>query len=153
VTRQPLRNAGRQDGLMLTLDEATTLTTTARRAAEQTGVPMSFAVMDAGGHLVALTRMDGAPWISAEVAQGKAWTSAAYGVASAAQKEKMEPMPNFAGAVTTMTQGRFTPQTGAVPVYRDGVLIGALGASGGTGEQDEAVCETAVSESGFATAP
>jgi len=138
---------------MLTLDEATTLTTAARRAAEQTGVPMSFAVMDAGGHLVALARMDGAPWISADVAQGKAWTSAAYGVASAAQKDKMEPMPNFAGAVTAMTQGRFTPQTGAVPVYRDGVLLGALGASGGTGDQDEAACKTAVSEAGFATAP
>jgi uncharacterized protein GlcG (DUF336 family) len=153
VTRHLRLDASRQDGLMLTLDEATTLTTAARRAAEQTGVPMSFAVMDAGGHLVALTRMDGAPWISADVAQGKAWTSAAYGVASAAQKEKMEPMPNFAGAVTTMTQGRFTPQTGAVPVYRDGVLVGALGASGGTGEQDESVCEAAVSGSGFATAP
>jgi len=64
--------------------------------------------------------MDGAPWVSADVAQGKAWTSAAYGVPSDAQKEKMAPMPNFAGAITAMTHGRFTPQTGAVPVYRDG---------------------------------
>ena len=61
--------------------------------------------------------MDGAPWISADVAQGKAWTAAAYGAPSAAQKAKMEPMPNFASAITTMTGGKFTPQTGAVPVY------------------------------------
>jgi uncharacterized protein GlcG (DUF336 family) len=110
---------------------------------------MSFAVMDPAGHLVALVRMDGAPWISADVAQGKAWTAAAYGAPSAAQKAKMEPMPNFAAAVTTMTHGRFTPQTGAVPVYSDGRLVGALGASGGTGQQDEDVCAAAVAASGF----
>ena len=134
---------------MLTLDEATALLSAARSAADEAGVPMSFAVMDPGGHLVALHRMDGAPWISADVAQGKAWTAAAYGVPSDAQKQKMEPMPNFAGAVTTMTSGRFTPQTGAVPVYRDGTLLGALGASGGTGAQDEAACSAAVGEAGF----
>lgn len=134
---------------MLTHDEALTLCAAARAAAEDLGVPMSFAVMDPGGHLVALTRMDGAPWISADVAQGKAWTSAAYGAPSAAQKEKMTPMPIFATALTAMTHGRFTPQTGAVPVYRDGTLVGALGASGGTGDQDEAVCSTSVQGSGF----
>ena len=134
---------------MLTLDDATSLTTAARRAADEIGVPMSFAVMDAGGHLLAFVRMDGAPWVSADVAQGKAWTSAAYGAPSAAQKDKMEPMPNFATAVTAMTHGRFTPQTGAVPVYRDGTLLGSLGASGGTGDQDEAACKAAVTEAGF----
>lgn len=137
---------------MLTLDEALELCAAARTAATELGVPMSFAVMDPGGHLIALARMDGAPWISADVAQGKAWTSAAYGAPSAAQKEKMTAMPVFATAVTTMTHGRFTPQTGAVPVYRDGDLLGALGASGGTGEQDESVCSTAVESAGFRTA-
>ena len=138
---------------MLTLDEALRLLTAARAAADGIGVPMSFAVMDPGGHLLALARMDGAPWISADVAQGKAWTSAAYGVPTAAQKEKMAPMPIFAAAVTEMTHGRFTPQTGAVPVYRDGVLQGALGASGGTGAQDEAVAAQAVAAVGLATTP
>lgn len=136
---------------MLTLDDALALLSAARTAAEQAGVPMTFAVMDAGGHLLALQRMDGAPWVSADVAQGKAWTAAAYGVPSAAQKEKMTPMPVFATAVTTMTHGRFTPQTGAVPVFRDGTLVGGLGASGGTGEQDEAACAAAVRSVGLAT--
>jgi uncharacterized protein GlcG (DUF336 family) len=138
---------------VLTLDEALQLCAAARAAATDLGVPMSFAVMDPGGHLLALARMDGAPWISADVAQGKAWTSAAYGAPSHAQKEKMTPMPNFAGALTAMTHGRFTPQTGAVPVYRDGTLLGAIGASGGTGDQDEAACSAAVQQSGFGTAP
>ncbi len=134
---------------MLTLDEAMTLSAAARDAAAELEVPMSFAVMDPGGHLVALMRMDGAPWVSADIAQGKAWTAAAYGAPSAAQKDKMAAMPSFANAITAMTHGRYTPQTGAVPVYRDGRLLGALGASGGTGEQDEAVCVTAVERSGF----
>ncbi len=136
---------------MLTIDDATSLCTAARKAADELGVPMSVAVMDPSGHLVAFVRMDGAPWISADVAQGKAWTAAAYGAPSAAQKDKMEPMPNFASAVTAMTHGRYTPQTGAVPVYRDGALLGAVGASGGTGDQDESVCSTAVTSSGFQT--
>jgi uncharacterized protein GlcG (DUF336 family) len=134
---------------MLTLDEANDLCTAACAAASDQGLAMSFAVMDAGGHLVAFARMDGAPWVSADVAQGKAWTAAAYGVPSDAQKKKMEPMPTFSGAITAMTHGRFTPQTGAVPVYRDGTLLGALGASGGTGDEDEAVCSEAVAGTGF----
>lgn len=136
---------------MLTLDEATALLSAARVASDEVGVPMSFAVMDPGGHLLALVRMDGAPWISADVAQGKAWTAAAYGAPSDAQRQKMEAMPNFAGALSAMTHGRFTPQTGAVPVYRDGSLLGALGASGGTGAQDETACTTAVEAAGLST--
>ena len=136
---------------MLTHDQALSLLQAAREESTSLGVPMSFAVMDPGGHLLALVRMDGAPWISTDVAQGKAWTAAAYGSPSAAQKAKMEPMPNFATAVTAMTHGRFTPQTGAVPVYADGRLLGALGGSGGTGQQDEDVCAAAVAACGFST--
>jgi uncharacterized protein GlcG (DUF336 family) len=149
----PHRVPGCSNGGVLTHDEALTLCAAARAAAEDLGVPMSFAVMDPGGHLVALTRMDGAPWVSTDVAQGKAWTSAAYGAPSHAQREKMTPLPNFASALTTMTHGRFTPQTGAVPVFRDGVLLGALGASGGTGAEDEAACTAAVQHAGFSTQP
>ena len=134
---------------MLTSDQALALLSAAREECARVGVPMSFAVMDAAGHLVAVLRTDGAPWISTDVAQGKAWTAAAYGAPSAAQKAKMEPMPNFASAVTTMTGGRFTPQTGAVPVYSDGQLIGALGGSGGTGQQDEDACAAAVAAAGY----
>lgn len=137
---------------MLTLEEALALIAAARFAAEDVGIPMSFAVMDAAGHLVALSRMDGAPWISADVAHGKAWTAAAYGTPSAGLKERMAQMPNFAQAITTMTHGRFTPQTGAVPLYRDGVLLGAIGASGGTGEEDEAACAAAVEVVGLSAA-
>ncbi len=138
-------------GGVLTSDQALSLLAAAREESARIGVPMSFAVMDPGGHLVALVRMDGAPWISAEVAQGKAWTAAAYGMPSAGQKAKMDTLPNFSTALSAMTSGRFTPQPGAVPVYGDGQLLGALGASGGTGQQDEDVCSAAVTAGGFAT--
>jgi uncharacterized protein GlcG (DUF336 family) len=136
---------------VLTLEESLRLLAAARTAAEEVGVPMSFAVMDPGGPLLALSRMDGAAWITADVAQGKAWTAAAYGLPSAALKERMTPMPLFSTAIATMTHGRFTPQTGAVPLYRDGTLVGGLGGSGGTGEQDEAACTAAAQAEGFST--
>ncbi len=151
IIAEAAERVGRHNVGMLSLDQATTVLTAARAAAADVGVPMSFAVMDPGGHLVALVRMDGAPWISADVAQGKAWTAAAYGAPSHAQREKMEPMPTFAAALTAMTHGRYTPQTGAVPVYHEGALLGAVGASGGTGEQDEIACTTAVERAGFST--
>jgi uncharacterized protein GlcG (DUF336 family) len=134
---------------VLTHDQALSLLAAARTESDRVGIPMSFAVMDPYGHLVALLRLDGAPWISPEVAQGKAWTAAAYGTPSAAQKTKMDPLPNFAGALTEMTHGKFTPQPGAVPVFDGGRLIGAIGASGGTGQEDEDVCSAAVTASGW----
>ena len=136
---------------MLTIDESLALLAAARDAATGAGVPMSFAVMDPHGHLLALVRMDGALWITADVAQGKAWTAAAYGAPTAAQKEKMAAMPIFASAITEMTHGRYTPQTGGVPVFRDGELVGGVGGSGGTGEQDEAACTAAVERVGLST--
>ncbi len=129
---------------MLTLDDAIALLTRAASAAQELGVPMSLAVVDAGGHLLALHRMDGAPWISAEVAQGKAFTAAAYGQPTSEQRKKAESLPRFATALTAMTAGRYVPQTGGLPILRDGACVGGIGASGGTGEQDEQVCATAM---------
>ncbi len=137
---------------MLTSDESLALCAAAKTAAEQAGtLPMSFAVTDPGGHLVALVRMDGALWITATVATGKAWTAAAYGVPTHAQREKMTQMPNFASALTTVTGGSYTPQTGGVPVYRDGVLLGGVGASGGTGDEDQAAVIAGVESIGCTT--
>jgi uncharacterized protein GlcG (DUF336 family) len=134
---------------VLTSDQALSLLAAAREESTRVGIPMSFAVMDPGGHLLALIRMDGASWISAQVAQGKAWTAAAYGKPSAAQKAKMEAMPLFSTAMSTMTDGRYTPQPGAVPVFVEGRPAGAIGASGGSGQQDEDVCAAAVRACGW----
>ena len=122
---------------MITLSRALELIAAGCEEAARQDLTMAFAVVDDGGHLVALQRMDGAPWIAPEVALGKAWTAAAYRAPSAAQGEKMQSLHAFSAAISAATGGRYTPQIGGLPVYDGDVLIGAMGASGGTGQQDE----------------
>src|SRR4051795_2312134 len=122
---------------MITLQRANALIAAGIEEAERQGLTLAFAIVDAGGHLVALQRMDGTPWIAPEVALGKAWTAAAYGVPSAAQGEKMKELHAFSAAISAATGGRYTPQIGGLPITDGEVVIGAMGASGGTGQQDE----------------
>lgn len=116
----------------------------ARGEAEALGVPMSFAAVDAGGHLVAFERMDGAGFVTVEIAQSKAYTAAATkrpsGDVAAAFSERVA----FSAAVSVATHGRFIPGAGALPVIVQGVVVGAAGASGGTPDQDVAVIESAL---------
>jgi len=129
---------------MLTIDVARRLIEAGEAEARNQGLKLSFAVVDAAGHVIAIARMDGADWITPEVALGKAWTAAAYRSPSAAQGDKAKDLVAFAGAITTATHGRYTPQIGALPVELDGEAAGAMGASGGTGQEDEAVVRAAI---------
>src|SRR3954471_24061474 len=130
---------------MITLEQATSLIARGEAEARNQGLNLAFAVVDAGGHLVALQRMDGAPWIAPEVAIGKAWTAAAYGLPSAAQGEKMKELHAFSAAISAATHGRYTPQIGGLPITDGDSVIGAMGASGGTGQQDEDCVRAALS--------
>jgi uncharacterized protein GlcG (DUF336 family) len=127
------------------LERALSLIAAGERAAAEAGLALAFAVVDAGGHVVALHRMDGAPWIAPEVALGKAWTAAAYGAPSAAQGEKMRELHAFSAAISAATGGRFTPQIGGLPIVEGDEVVGAMGASGGTGQQDEDAVRAALS--------
>ena len=133
---------------MITLEQATTFIAGGEAEASRQGLKLAFAVVDAAGHLVALHRMDGAPWIAPDVALGKAWTAAAYGAPSAAQGEKMEELHAFSASISAATHGRFTPQIGGLPITDGDAVIGAMGASGGTGQQDEDVVRSALSTAG-----
>src|SRR4051812_13343678 len=133
---------------MITLERAQALIHAGIEEAKRQGLTLAFAVVDAGGHLVALHRMDGAPWIAPEVAIGKAWTAAAYGLPSAAQGEKMKELHAFSAAISAATGGRYTPQIGGLPITEGDTVIGALGASGGTGQQDEDAVRAALSHTG-----
>ena len=130
---------------MITLEQATTFIANGEAEAARPGLKLAFAVVDAAGHLVALHRMDGAPWIAPDVALGKAWTAAAYGAPSAAQGEKMKELHAFSASISAATHGRFTPQIGGLPITDGDTVIGAMGASGGTGQQDEDVVRSAAS--------
>jgi uncharacterized protein GlcG (DUF336 family) len=112
--------------------------------AERRGLRAAIAVVDSGGHLIALERMDGVAWLAADIALGKAYTAAAFGEPSAALAERSADLPLFAQAITAMTGGRFVPQKGGVPVMVDGVCDGAIGASGPSGEDDVALVEAAL---------
>jgi len=126
------------------LELARRLIDAAEAEAREQELALAFAVVDAGGHVVAIARMDDADWITPEVALGKAWTAAAYRAPSAAQGDKAKDLIAFAGSISAATHGRYTPQIGGLPLTVDGEPAGAMGASGATGEEDEAVVRTAV---------
>ena len=129
---------------MLTLELSRRLLEAAEAEAVRQDLKLSFAIVDAGGHLVAAARMDGAGWITPEVAIGKAWTAAAYKSPSAAQGDKAKDLVAFAGAISVATHGRYTPQIGALPIEVDGETVGGFGASGALGAEDEAVVRAAL---------
>jgi uncharacterized protein GlcG (DUF336 family) len=128
----------------MTLDLARRLIEAAEAEAREQELALAFVVVDAGGHVVAVARMDDADWITPDVALGKAWTAAAYRAPSAAQGDKAKDLIAFAGAISVATQGRYTPQIGGLPVTVDGRPAGGMGASGGTGQEDEAVVRAAL---------
>jgi glc operon protein GlcG len=136
----------------LTLELARRCLDAAEDAARERGLALTFAVVDAAGHLVALHRMDGAPWITPDVAIGKAFTAAAYAAPSAAQGEKMRDLVAFSAAVSAATGGRFTPQIGGLPIVVDGEPAGAMGASGASGQEDEDAVRAGLAAVGVASA-
>ena len=114
--------------------------------ARDRGVALSFAVLDAAGHLVASARMDGASFITAEVARGKAFACVATGgVPGAALAQRYRDNPMVWGNVSSLGYGApLLPAQGSLPIRRGGVLIGAMGASGAPSEIDEAVVAAAI---------
>jgi uncharacterized protein GlcG (DUF336 family) len=128
----------------LTLDLAQRLIAAGEEEARRQELRLSFAVVDAGGHVVAVGRMDDADWITPEIAHGKAWTAAAFRAPSDAQGQKAKDLVAFAGAVSSATHGRYTPQIGGLPIVIDGEPAGGMGASGATGQEDEAVVRAAL---------
>lgn len=129
---------------MLTLDQARALIAAGEEEAASRDLQLSFAVVDAGGHIVSIGRMDGADWITPEVALGKAWTAAAFRAPSDEQGKKAKDLIAFAGSISAATRGRYTPQIGGLPLVVDGSPAGAMGASGATGAEDEEVVRAAI---------
>jgi len=138
----------------LTLAQATTILAAALAAARADGLPsLAVAVLDAAGHTVALQREDGATPLRVDIAVGKAYAAAGMGVASRVLHQRAQDNPVFFNALASSSLGRFIPQTGAVAIRNAaGAVIGAVGASGGTGAQDEAVCAAGVNAAGLVVA-
>jgi len=121
--------------MALTLADANRIVAAALDKAREMNIKISVAVCDAGGRLVAFNRMDGAIWASAYGCQGKAVASVAFGRASGELQERAGS-PIIQG-IATAEGGHMIPSQGAMPIVRDGVVLGACGVGGGTGQQDE----------------
>ena len=136
----------------LTLAQANKIVEVALAKAREMKIkPLAVAVLDQSGHVKSLQREDGASMLRNDVAVGKALAAVGMGVASRTLLQRAKENPQFFGALSATAQGKFLPQTGAVVIKdKDGTIIGAAGASGGTGEEDEAVCIAGIQAAGLA---
>ncbi len=121
--------------MALTLEEANRIAQGALAKAEALNIKINVAVCDAGGRLIAFQRMDNAIWAGVYGSQGKAVASASFGRPSGDLTERAEH-PTFRGIVAA-EGGHIILGQGAVPIIRNGVVEGACGVGGGTGQEDE----------------
>jgi uncharacterized protein GlcG (DUF336 family) len=135
----------------LTLAQANQILSAALAESHRQGYrPMGIVVLDDSGNPLALQREDGASMFRIDIATGKAWAAVAMGASSRALAERAKGNPNFFVSLAATAHGKFLPQTGAV-LIRDaaGSTLGAVGASGGTGDEDEAICIAGVTAAGL----
>ena len=127
----------------LSLAQARTIIAAAESKAEEIGQPMNIAVVDSGGNLISHVRMDGAWMGSVDISINKAWTSRAFDIQTKDLGENSQPTQQFYG-IHASNNGKVMIFAGGIPLQRDGAVVGGLGISGGTGEQDQAVAEAGI---------
>ncbi len=138
----------------LTLSLARTVIDGTLAAARQAGFkPMGVVVVDAAAQMLASAREDGASALRLDIALGKAGAAIGMGVNSRALATRAKDMPAFFGTIATCAQHAFIPQTGAVLITdAAGAVIGAAGASGGTGDEDEQIVIAGITAAGLSHA-
>ena len=125
---------------MINLETARRVIAAAEKKAAEIGQPMNIAVVDAGGNLVAHVRMDNA-WIgSIDISINKAYTSRAFDISTKDLAAHSQSGNQFFG-IHASNHGRIMIFAGGIPLKEDGKVVGAIGVSGGSGEQDHAVAE------------
>src|SRR5215813_5862012 len=125
----------RRGSMGLTLEEANRIIRGALAKAQELNIKISAAVVDSGGRLIALQRMDNAIWASVYGSQGKAVASAAFGRKSGDMAARADqPTPR---GIAQAEGGHMIMGQGAVPILRNGVVVGACGVGGGTSQEDE----------------
>lgn len=127
----------------VTLDIAKQLVAAAEEKAEEIDVPMCIAVMDDGANLVAFHRMDGALLASIDIAQDKAYSSVSLKLDTETVWEVTQPGESLYGLGDT-NDGRIITFGGGIPLEVDGSVVGAVGVSGGSVEEDVTVASAAV---------
>jgi glc operon protein GlcG len=120
----------------ISLDEANKVVASVHAQATEIGVCVTAAVVDEGGHLIALGRMDGAPPLSPQIAEAKAVGAAMLLRDGASLQQLAESRPGFFSAADRLVRMPLIPGPGSLPIKRDGMIIGAVGVSGARPEQD-----------------
>ena len=141
--------------MAIDLQTARTVIEGARAAARDKGFkPLTVVVLDAGGHVVAVEREDGSSTKRFEIAFGKAHGALALGMGSRALMVRAEQQPYFIAAATAAVGGSLIPVPGGV-LLRDasGTLLGAVGISGDTSDNDEAAALAGVEAAGLVAQP
>lgn len=128
---------------MLTLIDARKIIASASKKAIEIGQPMNIAVVDGGGNLLAFERMEGAWLGSIDISIKKAWTSRAFNISTQELSGPCQPREQFFG-IHASNDGKVMIFAGGIPLKKGGDIIGAVGVSGGSGEQDQSVAEAGV---------
>lgn len=120
------------------------------RAREQGMEPLTVVVLDGGGHVVAAEREDGCAPLRFPVAQGKAFAALGNGIASGVVGDRNSERPAFLASVAAAADGHFVPVAGGVPILdEEGQVIGAVGASGASSDEDEAAAIAGIEAAGL----
>ncbi|QFG68493.1 GlcG/HbpS family heme-binding protein [Ornithinimicrobium pratense] len=137
--------------MTIDLESARNLIAGARAAAKERGLkPLTVVVLDAGGHVVAAEREDGSSAKRFDIAYGKAHGAIAMGLGSRALMARAEQQPYFIAAATSAIGGALVPVPGGVLVRDgEGTLLGAVGITGDTSDNDEAAAVAAIEALGL----
>lgn len=136
---------------MVTLEQAQAIVAQARAKGRELGLkPLSVAVLDAGGHLLAFEREDGASPGRFEIARGKAYGAVMLGMPGSAQMARAEEQAYFMAAVNGAFQGKVVPVPGGVLIKDSaGSVIGAVGVTGDTSDNDAAAAMAGIAAAGL----
>ncbi len=136
--------------MRMTLDLAATIVDAALKAGREHGfMPLSVAVLDAGGHLVAFKREDKSGILRFDIAFGKAWGALGMGFGSRELFNRTNANPTFMAALTAVSGGRLVPVPSGVLILAEGEVIGAVGVSGDNSDNDEICAVAGVAAAGL----
>ena len=139
----------------ITLQQAAAIVDAALEKGREVGLlPLTVAVLDAGGHLVAFKREDGSGILRPDIAIGKAWGALGMGIPSRTLRDRLADRPTFINALAAASDGRLIPVPGGVLIRAsDGDIVGAVGISGDTSDKDEACAIAGIEAAGLQPIP
>lgn len=122
--------------MALTSAQALQIMQKSHAKAAQLGITISTVVVDPAGYPLASLRMDGGRWITTEIARAKAYTATVFRTDTESFAQRMQAMPHFLNAVSALGHTPIAPVGGGLPITIGGEVVGGVGVSGGTAEQD-----------------